>query len=92
MTEFGDQLRIVKFGWKGKGGRKLRTHPSAPRGVGAEVKIATLNPRMWGGKSGHMGWAERRKKRPHRVGGTAAAAAYGRTDGTAETNLGTDIC
>ena len=91
MTDFGDQLRIVKVGWKGKGGRKLRTHPSAPRGVGAEVKIATLNPRMWGGKSGHMGWAERRKKRPHRVGGTAAAAADGRTDGTAETNLGTDI-
>ena len=58
MTEFGDQLRIVKVGWTGKGGRKIRTHPSALRGVGAEVKIATLNPRMWGGKSGHMGWAE----------------------------------
>ena len=64
MTKFGDLSRIVKVGWKGKGGRKLRTHPSASRGVGAEVKNRDSKPTRVG-----------REKRPHRVDGMAEKAA-----------------
>ena len=85
MAEFEDRGRVFsKLAIKARVDGKLGYTHLPQGGVNAEVKIAAEYPgqNTRGGKSGHLGWANT---------DLATVEQRRRTEGTAETKLGTDL-